>query len=65
MVVCSEAIHRTAGRCVQILGSQGVSGETVVERIFREVRGFRICAGPSEAHRWSLAQKLAKAGANR
>jgi len=57
-VVCSEAIWRVADRCVQILGGQGVTAETVVERIFREVRGFRIYDGPSEVHRWSLAQKL-------
>ena len=63
-VVCSEAIFRVADRCVQVLGGQGVTAETVVERIFREVRGFRIYDGPSEVHRWSLAQKLVKAGAN-
>ncbi len=63
-VVCSEAIYRVADRCVQVLGGQGVSGETVVERIFREVRAFRIYDGPSEVHRWSLAQKLVKHGAN-
>ena len=33
-------------------------------RIFRKVLGFRICDGPSELHRWPLAQKLVKAGAN-
>jgi acyl-CoA dehydrogenase len=63
-VVCSEAIYRVADRCVQVLGGQGVSSETVVERIFREVRGFRIYDGPSEVHRWSLAQKIAQRGAN-
>ena len=63
-VVCSEAIYRVADRCVQVLGGQGVTGETIVERIFREVRGFRIYDGPSEVHRWSLAQKLVKHGAN-
>ncbi len=64
-VVCSEAIWRVVDRCVQILGGQGVTGETVVERIFREVRGFRIYDGPSEVHRWSLARTLVKHGANR
>jgi acyl-CoA dehydrogenase len=59
-VVCSEAIWRVVDRCVQILGGQGVSGETIVERIFREVRSFRIYDGPSEVHRWSLAQKLVR-----
>ena len=63
-VVCSEAIWRVADRCVQVLGGQGVTGETVVERIFREVRGFRIYDGPSEVHRWSLAQKLVRRGRN-
>ena len=64
-VVCSEAIWRTVDRCVQVLGGQGVTGETVVERIFKEVRGFRIYDGPSEVHRWSLARQLVKHGANR
>ena len=63
-VVCSEAIWRVADRCVQVLGGQGVTGETVVERIFREVRGFRIYDGPSEVHRWALARNLVKHGAN-
>ena len=63
-VVCSEAIWRVADRCVQIMGGQGVTGETLVQRIFREVRGFRIYDGPSEVHRWSLARKVMKDGAN-
>ena len=63
-VVCSEAIWRVADRCVQVLGGVGVTGETMVERIFREVRGFRIYDGASEVHRWSLAQKIVKHGAN-
>ncbi len=64
-VVCSEAIWRVVDRCVQVLGGQGVTGETVVERIFKEVRGFRIYDGPSEVHRWALARHLVKHGANR
>ena len=63
-VACSEAIYRVADRCVQVLGGQGVTGETLAERIFREVRGFRIYDGPSEVHRWSLAQRIARHGAN-
>jgi acyl-CoA dehydrogenase len=63
-VVCSEAIWRVADRSVQILGGQGVTSETLIERIFREVRGFRIYDGPSEVHRWSLAQRVMKHGAN-
>jgi acyl-CoA dehydrogenase len=63
-VVCSEAIWRVVDRSVQIMGGQGVTSETLIERIFREVRGFRIYDGPSEVHRWSLAQRIMKHGAN-
>jgi alkylation response protein AidB-like acyl-CoA dehydrogenase len=63
-VVCSEAIWRVVDRSVQVLGGRGVTGETLVARIFNEVRGFRIYDGPSEVHRWSIAQKLARQGAN-
>jgi acyl-CoA dehydrogenase len=63
-VFCSEAIWRVVDRCVQVLGGQGVTGETLVSRIFNEVRGFRIYDGPSEVHRWSLAQKISRDGAN-
>jgi alkylation response protein AidB-like acyl-CoA dehydrogenase len=30
----------------------------VVERIYREVRSFRIYDGPSEVHRWSLGRRI-------
>jgi alkylation response protein AidB-like acyl-CoA dehydrogenase len=63
-VVVSEAVWRVVDRCVQVLGGQGVTGETLVARIFNEVRGFRIYDGPSEVHRWSLAQRIARNGAN-
>lgn len=54
----SEALFRVADRCVQIMGGTGVSGDTVVEQIFREVRAFRIYDGPTEVHKWSLARKI-------
>ncbi|MGV8378206.1 acyl-CoA dehydrogenase family protein, partial [Pseudomonas aeruginosa] len=41
-----------------VLGGRGVTGDTVVERIFRDIRPFRIYDGPSEVHRMSLAKKL-------
>jgi alkylation response protein AidB-like acyl-CoA dehydrogenase len=56
----SEAVWRVADRCVQILGGQGVTGETVVARIFADMRAFRIYDGPSEVHRWSLAKRILK-----
>ena len=57
-VLVSEAVCRVVDRCVQVLGGQGVTGETVVMRIYKDIRGFRIYDGPSEVHRWSLARKL-------
>ena len=59
-VIVSEAVWRVADRCVQILGGQGVTGETVVARIFADMRAFRIYDGPSEVHRWSLAKRIMK-----
>ncbi len=57
-VVCSEALWRVVDRCVQVLGGQGVTGETAVMRIFTDMRAFRIYDGPSEVHRWSMARKI-------
>lgn len=57
-VAVSEALFRVADRCVQILGGMGVSRDSIVEQIFREVRGFRIYDGPTEVHKWSLARKI-------
>ena len=57
-VIISEAVCRVVDRCVQVLGGQGVTGETIVMRIYRDIRGFRIYDGPSEVHRWSLARKI-------
>lgn len=57
-VAVSEALFRVADRCVQSMGGMGVSRDTIVERLFREVRAFRIYDGPTEVHKWSLAKKL-------
>ena len=55
----SEAVWRVVDRCVQILGGLGLTRDTEVERIFRDVRAFRVYDGPSEVHRWNIARKLA------
>ena len=57
-VAVSEALFRIADRCVQVMGGNGVTRDTVVEQAFREIRAFRIYDGPSEVHRWSIAKKL-------
>ncbi|WP_242914881.1 acyl-CoA dehydrogenase family protein [Brevundimonas pishanensis] len=57
-VAVSEALFRIVDRCVQVMGGTGVSGDTPVEQIFREIRAFRIYDGPTEVHKWSLAKKI-------
>jgi alkylation response protein AidB-like acyl-CoA dehydrogenase len=57
-VICSEAIWRVVDRSVQILGGLGITDDTIVARLFRDIRPFRIYDGPSEVHRWSIAQRI-------
>ncbi|GAB7546737.1 acyl-CoA dehydrogenase family protein [Cupriavidus sp. 8B] len=59
-VHCSEALWRVVDRSVQVLGGSGVTDETIVARIFRDMRAFRIYDGPSEVHRWSMAKRIAR-----
>ena len=54
----AQAVWRVADRCVQILGGQGTTSDTVVARIFTDMRAFRIYDGPSEVHRWSMSRKI-------
>ena len=57
-VAVSEALMRVADRCVQVMGGSGVTSDTIVEQVFREIRAFRIYDGPTEVHKWSLAKKI-------
>ncbi len=57
-VAVSEALMRIADRCVQVMGGRGVTGDTIVEQVFREIRAFRIYDGPTEVHKWSLAKRI-------
>ncbi|MFM5930516.1 MAG: acyl-CoA dehydrogenase family protein [Novosphingobium sp.] len=57
-VSVSEALMKIADNCVQVMGGTGVTGTTIVEQVFREIRAFRIYDGPTEVHKWSLAKKI-------
>jgi acyl-CoA dehydrogenase len=57
-VAVADALFRVADRCVQVMGGTGVTQDTIVEQVFREVRAFRIYDGPTEVHKWSLAKKI-------
>lgn len=61
---CAETFYGIADRCVQILGGMGVTGETPVSQILREIRAFRIYDGPSEVHLWSLANRIKRSWEN-
>lgn len=57
-VAVSEALMTVADNCVQVMGGTGVTDQTIVEQVFREIRAFRIYDGPTEVHKWSLAKKI-------
>jgi len=57
-VAVADGLFRIADRCVQVMGGTGVTGDTIVELVFREIRAFRIYDGPTEVHKWSLAKKI-------
>ena len=59
-VFCSEALSRVVDRSLQVLGGLGITSDTVVMRIYKEIRPFRIYDGPSEVHRWALARQIMK-----
>lgn len=61
-VYCSEALSRVVDRSLQILGGLGVTDDTVVERIYRDIRPFRIYDGPSEVHRFAIAREVLRRG---
>ncbi|MGH7985897.1 MAG: acyl-CoA dehydrogenase family protein [Candidatus Binataceae bacterium] len=57
-VYCSEALGRVVDRSLQVLGGMGITDDTVVERIYRDIRPFRIYDGPSEVHRFAIARAI-------
>lgn len=57
-VFVSEAVCRVADRAAQIMGALGMSEDTPVSLILRELRPFRIYDGASELHRATLARRI-------
>jgi len=54
----AEELFKVADRCVQVLGGIGVTDETVVEMIFRDMRPFRLYDGPTEVHKYAIARQI-------
>lgn len=61
-VFVSEAVNRVADRAAQMMGALGMSDDTPVSMIVRELRPFRIYDGASELHRATLARRVLKGG---
>ena len=59
-VFVAEAVGRVIDRCVQMCGALGISCDTLLERLYRDVRAFRIYDGPSEVHRMVIARQMLK-----
>ncbi len=56
----SEMVGRVADRAVQIHGGSGVIRGAIVERMYRDVRHYRIGEGASEIQRMLIARALLK-----
>ncbi|CAM3721207.1 acyl-CoA dehydrogenase family protein [Smaragdicoccus niigatensis] len=54
----SEELFKVADRCVQVLGGMGISDETPVAGIFRDMRAFRLYDGPTEVHKYAISREL-------
>jgi acyl-CoA dehydrogenase len=61
-VFVAEAVGRVIDRALQVCGAAGVSRDLPIERLYRDVRAFRIYDGPSEVHRMVIARQLLKDG---
>ncbi|MFM0653471.1 acyl-CoA dehydrogenase family protein [Paraburkholderia sediminicola] len=59
-VFVSEAVGRVVDRAVQMTGAFGISSDSVLSVLYREVRPFRIFDGASEVHRSAIAQRVLK-----
>jgi acyl-CoA dehydrogenase len=57
---CSEMVGRVADRAVQIHGGMGIVQGYPVERMYRDVRHYRIGEGSSEVQRMLIAKDVLK-----
>ena len=64
-VFVSEAVWRVADRAAQMMGALGMSDDSIVSQVLRELRPFRIYDGASELHRATLGRRLLRRGAAR
>lgn len=54
----ARMLHNVIDRAIQVHGALGVTGDTPLERMYREARYGRIYDGPDEVHRMVVARSL-------
>jgi acyl-CoA dehydrogenase len=54
----SETCGRVADRAMQILGGSGYIADNPVERLYRDIRLFRLYEGTSQIHQLNIAKRL-------
>ena len=59
-VYCTEMVNRVADSALQIHGGMGYMKESPIERIYRDMRLFRIFEGTSEVQRMVIAREMLK-----
>jgi len=59
-VYCTEMVNRVADSALQIHGGMGYMKESPLERIYRDMRLYRIFEGTSEVQRMVIARELLK-----
>ena len=58
--VATQTFQFCADQAVQILGGMGYMRETVVERLYREVRALRIYEGATEVQQLIIGKSVLK-----
>lgn len=59
-VYCTEMVNRVVDSALQIHGGMGYMKESPIERMYRDMRLFRIFEGTSEVQRMVIARELLK-----
>ncbi|GAB2928780.1 acyl-CoA dehydrogenase family protein [Rhodococcus aerolatus] len=55
-VAAMETAHQVVDRAVQTFGARGVSGDTVLSRLYAITRALQIADGPTEVHLRTIAR---------
>lgn len=54
----AQVLHNVIDRSIQVHGALGVTGDTPLEKMYRDARYARIYDGPDEVHTASIARRI-------